>query len=104
MMAANRVWISVLIVQEVFFFLVVLGMYKPNIIVIDCCGPWTPILVEENLFKSKTMMNLDYANRHDVVQHMDRSIYKQGYYLDDLGPQLYMPEETFIKPYKKKHV
>ena len=102
MMAKNTVWISVLIFQEFFVFGVVLG--KPNIIAIDCCGPWTPILADENVIESEAMMNWDYTNRLDAVQHMDRSTYQRDYYLDDLGPQLYMSEEPFVKSYKKSHV
>ena len=102
MMAKNTVWISVLIFQELFVFSVVLG--KPNIIAIDCCGPWTPILADENVIESEAMMNWDYTNRNDVIQHLERSTYQHDYYLDDLGPQLYMPEEPFFKPYKTKHV
>ena len=104
MMAADKIWISTLIFQDLFFFRVVLGMYEPNIVEINCCGPWTPILAEEILLESEAKMIWDYTNRHDVIQHMDRSTHHHDYYLDDLGPQLYMPEETFIKPYKKKHV
>ena len=104
MMAENKIWISILIFQDLFFFRVVLGMYEPNIVGINCCGPWTPIWAGETLLESETMINWDYTNRHDVIQHMDRSTYQHGYHMDDLGPQLYMPEETFLKPYKKNHV
>ena len=104
MMARNTVWISVLIFQELFVFRVVLGIYRPNIIGIDCCGPWTPILADENVIESEAMMNWDYTNRLDAVQHMDRSTYQRDYYLDDPGPQKYMPEKPFVKSYKKSHV